>query len=338
MANREVATIEPALAAECTARVSDTSDYALRVLGLEKTFRSGFRRRRIPAVRGISFVVPRGSICALLGHNGAGKSTTLNCILDLVHPSEGQIDIFGVDHRDPRARARVGFLPEQPNFYEYLSARELLLFYCRLLDLPGKQRRRTVDRALDRVSLLPQATRKIRTYSKGMRQRLGLAQALLDQPDLLILDEPMSGLDPLGRREVRELIRELKNDGTTVLLSSHIVPDVEVLADTVLFMGEGHLRGNWGITDEASATAFDVRLACLPDGDRATRLLAACDLSALTTESGPVSLRVPDADCLAELLAVCRREQVAVLAVDTHRTDLEQLFVTTATELEEQTC
>jgi ABC-2 type transport system ATP-binding protein len=338
MVTKELATIEPELAIDPTYKSPVEPEHVLKLLGLEKYFLSGFTRRRIPAVRGISFMVPRGKIFALLGHNGAGKTTTFNCILDLVHPTAGQIEIFGNDHRNTNARTRVGFLPEQPYFYEHLSGRELLHFYCDLFEIPKDRQKKLVTEILGRVQMDQYSDRTIRKYSKGMRQRLGIAQALLNDPDLLILDEPMSGLDPLGRRQVRELIQELKAQGTTILLSSHIVSDVEALADTVVILRDGYLKQTCALEELHNGSSYEVRLSQMPVGERATRLLARCALTALNPDVGPVTIGVPDTESLREILAVCHEEDITVLTVETNRTDLEAIFVASQTEMEKQTC
>ncbi len=213
----------------------------LEVCDLGKTFRSGFLRRKQRGVSGVSFQVPQGSVFALLGHNGAGKTTTINCILDLIHPDQGEVRIFDRDHRDSKARSGLGYLPERPYFFEHLTGRELLAFYADLLGIPARAQKEEINRALQRTGMAASAGRRLKKYSKGMLQRIGLAQALLGDPQLLILDEPMSGLDPVGRREVRDLLRALKAQGKTIVLSSHIVPDVEMLADSVGILNEGQM-------------------------------------------------------------------------------------------------
>lgn len=299
---------------------------ALRVLGLVKTFMCGFWRRAVPAVRGVSFVLPRGRVTALLGHNGAGKTTTLSCILGLIRADAGEIAIYGRDHRDCTARRRVGYLPEHPSFYDHLSARELLEFYAALLEIPARDRDRRIAELLDRVGLAPQAGTVLRKYSKGMLQRVGLAQALLGEPELLILDEPMSGLDPIGRREVRELLRAERERGTAILLSSHIVPDVETLADEALFLREGLLVGEVPLARTA-AVEFLVRPARQP---------SAAALAALTGDGHPTDggapgappvLTAPDPQTLARLLEACSAESIDVLDVNARRTNLEDLFL-----------
>lgn len=304
---------------------------ALQVADLTKTFRSGFARRRLRGIEGVSFSVGRGEVFALLGHNGAGKTTTIGCLLDLVRPDRGEVTLLGRDHRDRLARARVGYLPERPYFFEYLTGRELLEFYADLLDVPRRERRERIDAALRQVGMLQDAGRRLGKYSKGMLQRLGLAQALLGDPELLILDEPMSGLDPMGRREVRTLLQELKAQGRTIVLSSHIVPDVEQLADAVGILRDGRLVLHERLGGLADACAYRVRAAgCLAEAARlglpAWAVPAGCEGAAA---AGPAELAAGDAAQLRELLDACHAAGLPVLGVEARRTGLEELFLRT---------
>lgn len=306
---------------------------ACRVAGLTKTYRAGFWGRRRPAVSGIDFAVARGEICGLLGHNGAGKTTTLKAILDLVRPDAGRIEIFGVDHRQRRARARVGYLPEGPYFYDHLTAAELLDFYGRLAGLVARERARRAREALALVGMEAHAGLALRRCSKGMLQRVGLAQALLADPELLILDEPMSGLDPLGRREVRDLLGELRARGKTILLSSHIVPDLEALADRVVILARGRLAGAHDLRDDR-ATRFEVEVARRPAARAAAALWSGRDGAAGAGAGGARRgagggelLVAPDLPRLRLLLELCAQEAIPVLAVSSRRTGLEELFL-----------
>ena len=254
---------------------------ALRVLDLSKSFRSGFLRRRLRGIEGVSFTVPRGCLFALLGHNGAGKTTTINCILDLVHPDRGEVSILGGAHGDRSVRAKVGYLPERPYFFEHLSGRELLHFYAKLMGVEARRREDHVQRLVDKLNIGSYVDRRLKKYSKGMLQRIGIAQALLGDPELLILDEPMSGLDPMGRREIRELLLELKAQGRTIILSSHIVPDVEMVADQVAILREGQLVMTSDLADLQSGARFEVNF----DEGRTATAEGADDLARLLSES-----------------------------------------------------
>lgn len=297
------------------------SSVVLEVHDLKKSFRSGFLKRRIKGIEGVSFQVHQGQVFALIGHNGAGKTTTINCILDLIHADGGQVSIMGQDHCDPLSRSRVGYLPERPYFFEHLTGRELLKFYAQLLGLPKNRQSARIDEVLEMVGMTAFGGRRLRKYSKGMLQRMGLAQAVLGEPDLLILDEPMSGLDPLGRREIRELLMDLKKAGTTIILSSHIVPDVEMIADTVGILKGGNIVAVRELSELKQGYSYtgDLDLGgahydWLPANRR--------DLA-----QGLVRVEVGSMTELRELLNNCHREDIPVMSLATHRSSLEELFM-----------
>lgn len=300
---------------------------ALVVADLHKSFRSGFLKRHIRGIEGVSFSVPRGAVFALLGHNGAGKTTTINCILDLVHPDRGEVSIMGEDHRRCASRARVGYLPERPYFFEHLSGHELLSFYADLLGLPRERRAARIKDVLECTGMAAAAGRRLKKLSKGMLQRIGLAQALLGEPDLLILDEPMSGLDPMGRREVRELLRELKARGKTIILSSHIVPDVEALADSVGILREGRLVETHDLRDCGAGNCYQVQLGD-PESELDGVSLPAWAVAQYGDRDGRRhSVTTGDVAQLSELLAACHAGGIPVHGVDTQRTGLEEIFM-----------
>ncbi len=201
------------------------------------------------AVKGLNLKVHAGEVFGFLGPNGAGKTTTMNVLLGFVHATAGDAFLFGVNVREPIARQRIGYLPELTYYYKFLSAEELLRFYARLFGIPRAEADRRIDQLLRLVELEPARKRPIKTYSKGMQQRVGLAQALINDPDLLILDEPTSGLDPLGRMKVREIIQRLKNEGKTVFFSSHELGEVETVCDRVAIINQGELK----VEDRVSA-------------------------------------------------------------------------------------
>jgi ABC-2 type transport system ATP-binding protein len=193
------------------------------------------------AVRDLTLSIPRGEVFGFLGPNGAGKTTSMKMLLGLVHPTSGGGSLLGAPIGDTRARARVGYLPEHFAFHEWLEGRELLRFHARLLGLGGRAFEARIDELLRRVELTDAAGRRLREYSKGMKQRIGLAQALLGEPEIVFLDEPTSGLDPFGRLLVRDVIRDLRDRGTTVFLNSHLLSEVEVTCDRVAFVKEGRV-------------------------------------------------------------------------------------------------
>jgi ABC-2 type transport system ATP-binding protein len=217
-----------------------TAESLIELASVSKSYPTGFWRRRVGVLSHLSFDVRRNEIVGFLGPNGAGKTTTIKILNHLALPDSGKVEIFGEDAgQRPELRRRIGFMPEQPYFYEYLTGEEFLHLCGHLYGMTRAEIRRSTAEMLERLGLAAASKKTIRKYSKGMMQRLGLAQALLHDPELVILDEPMSGLDPMGRVEVRTLIRELKTAGKTVLFSSHIVSDVEALCDRVIMIDRG---------------------------------------------------------------------------------------------------
>jgi ABC-2 type transport system ATP-binding protein len=195
-----------------------------------------------PAVNGLNLSVHSGEVFGFLGPNGAGKTTTMNVLLGFVQPTRGDAYLFDVSVREPIARQRIGYLPELTYYYKFLTAEELLRFYAKIFGIPAGETERRIDALMKLVELESARKRPSKTYSKGMQQRVGLAQALINNPDLLILDEPTSGLDPLGRMKVREIIQRLKNEGKTVLFSSHELGEVETVCDRVAIINQGKLQ------------------------------------------------------------------------------------------------
>jgi ABC-2 type transport system ATP-binding protein len=217
------------------------TDAAVAIQGLTKIFPVPLHRHSIVAVRDLSLRVEPGEVYGLLGPNGSGKSTTLKIILGLVSPSRGRTEIFGRDSRLVESREAVGFLPENPYFYKYLSGEETLRFFGRLCRLSGVRLKNRTDELLELVGLTKARKRRLGTYSKGMLQRIGLAQALIHEPKLLVLDEPTAGVDPAGSRQIRDLIVDLKRRGITVLLSSHLLAQAQEICDRVAILADGAL-------------------------------------------------------------------------------------------------
>ncbi|HEX3816890.1 MAG TPA: ABC transporter ATP-binding protein [Chthoniobacterales bacterium] len=222
---------------------------AVSVRGLTKVFPLPFRRAKLVAVRDLNLNVERGQVYGLLGPNGSGKSTTLKIILGLVAPSRGSTTIFGCDSREVGSREAVGFLPENPYFYKYLTGAETLRFYGKLCGLGGKELHTRTDELLELVGLTSARDRRLGGYSKGMLQRIGLAQALVQEPKLVVLDEPTAGVDPAGSREIRDLILSLKRRGITVLLSSHLLAQVQEICDRVGILAQGVLVREGRVAD-----------------------------------------------------------------------------------------
>lgn len=215
------------------------------------------RKQSKIALHGLDLVVQSGEVFGFLGPNGAGKTTTMNVLLGFVPPTSGAAALFGIDVRQPIARQRIGYLPELTYYYRFLTAEELLRFYARIFGLSRSETDQRIEKLIALVELGHAARRPIKTYSKGMQQRVGLAQALINDPDLLILDEPTSGLDPLGRMKVREIIQRLKNEGKTVFFSSHEMGEVETVCDRVAILHQGELKAEGRVADLVASHRAD---------------------------------------------------------------------------------
>jgi ABC-2 type transport system ATP-binding protein len=227
--------------------VNDASEPVIEAVGLTKTFRDFWMRERVTAVAQLDLRIEPRQVFGLLGPNGSGKSTTIKMILGLLFPTRGRITVFGKRPTDVAVKARIGFLPEESYLYPFLDARETLDYYGRLFHQPRSQRRHRIDMLLDMVGLSGVAYRRVGEYSKGMQRRIGLAQALINDPDLLILDEPTSGMDPIGTRQFKDLIQTLAARGKTVLLSSHLLADVEDVCQSVCVLYGGKRRAQGDI-------------------------------------------------------------------------------------------
>ena len=301
------------------------------VEGLEVEFRPGLGQRRKRILDGVSFSVREGEIFGFVGPNGAGKTTTLKVLMGLLRANAGCARILGHDVGETAFRRHVGFLPENPYFHDYLSARETLDFYARLSGVPAAERPERIERLLDWVGLHDAADARLRTFSKGMQQRVGIAQALVHEPKVIFLDEPMSGLDPLGRVEVRDLILRLRSEGRTVLMNTHILSDVETLCDRVAIIAEGRIRYQGSVEDFSAAgeRVSDILVAGLSVacGEQLEEVCAA-ELRGLGER---VELRVPEkhvGDALSRLLAA----GAEVISVIPHRASLESIFLSAVEE------
>lgn len=234
---------------------------AVEILGFEKTYAAGFwRKKQKVGLKKLHLEIKQGEVFGFLGPNGAGKTTTLKLLMNLIFPSAGSARILGDDWRNPAVRARIGFLPEQPYFYDHLTPIELLDYYGALSGVSAAERKSRIPKLLERVGLGEQGRVQLRKFSKGMLQRVGIAQAVLHEPEIVFLDEPMSGLDPVGRREVREFIQGLNDEGKTIFFSTHILSDAEALCDRVAVLNQGELRGVGVVSDLVSQKTGQVEI------------------------------------------------------------------------------
>jgi ABC-2 type transport system ATP-binding protein len=297
--------------------------------GLTKLYRGSWTLRSVPGLLDLDLDVRKGEVFGYLGPNGAGKTTTLKLLTGLHKPTRGRAWLLGVPIESTQSRARVGFLPEQPYFYDYLSGVEYLEFAARLSGVPAHEAGRRARHWLGRVGLGDRTKLILRKYSKGMLQRLGLAAALVHEPELLILDEPMSGLDPFGRRDVRELILEERERGVTVMFSSHILPDVEQLCDRVAIVLQGKLSrvATVGELVQDSRQRIEVRCPSTRIFEIPATLTGCVERIERAHETVFVTY---EEDRLPELLNALLQGGVGIKAVTPHRATLEDLFMATA--------
>ncbi|AWV91457.1 ABC transporter ATP-binding protein [Bradymonas sediminis] len=297
----------------------------LKAQNLQKTFRIGFWRKKVEAVRDVSFEVRRGEIFGLVGPNGAGKTTTMKMLTGLIRPDAGSMSLFGepVDH--VRTRAKLGYLPENPYFYDHLTARELITYYGSLHGLKRSVIHKRADELLEQVGLAHAQNRPLRKFSKGMRQRAGLAQALINDPELVILDEPQSGLDPMGRKDVRDLIFDLKRRGKTVFFSSHILPDVEAVCDRVALMHLGTVREVGTLQELTGGRAAAVEV--LIRGLDLTKAKSLSDIDTVDARGDLIALELGDEAALQATIAEVYRLGGAVHSVTPQKEDLEDVFL-----------
>jgi len=302
---------------------------AIQIENLSKHYRSGFRMRRFEAVRDLSLTVKEGEIYGFIGPNGAGKTTTIKILMGLANPTAGSVKIFGKSVLEVAHKANVGFLPERPYFYEYLTAAEFLDFYGQLFNLSAPVRKKRIDELLERVSLSIHRDTPLRKFSKGMLQRVGVAQALINDPKLVVLDEPMSGLDPLGRMLIRDLILGLRKQGKTVFFSSHILSDVELICDRVGIILGGR-RKEEGTLDQLlghKERLIEVIARPVPGGmERLVEALRPLALE-LSTQGDRLLARLKDEAGKQQSLRIVLEQGGDIESVTQRRESLEDLFL-----------
>jgi len=294
---------------------------------LSKSYASGWPGRPpFVALDGLSLTVSRGEVFGFLGPNGAGKTTTLKILMGLVRPTGGTASLLGQPAGDVETRRRIGFLPESPYFYDYLTAEEFLQFYARLAGLGTAVMQQRVIELLTLVGLIDAKTRQLRTFSKGMLQRIGLAQALIHDPELVILDEPMTGLDPVGRKQVRDIILNLKDRGKTLFFSTHILHDVELICDRVGIVMKGRLLAS-GRVEQLIRTDHtqSVEIVCQQVNGEGNALIRS--MATRVLQQGQQCLIVlPNSDGIDALVSEIRRQGGRLISVTPHKTSLEDLF------------
>jgi ABC-2 type transport system ATP-binding protein len=304
----------------------------VEIENLTKDYEVGFwRKRKVRALDGLTVSVEQGEIFGFLGANGAGKTTTLKLLMRLIYPTSGQARILGRDIADVAMHHRIGYLPENPYFYDYLTAREFLEYCAELFGAPRHARRQQAEDLLRRVRLDEKSwNTQLRKFSKGMLQRVGLAQAVVNDPEVVFLDEPMSGLDPIGRREVRDLIAALRLEGKTVFMCSHILSDIEVLCDRVAILKRGKLA-HQGNLDELRRRAGDSNtvevIGTAADINALKSLLPGNDHFLTTATASGLRIQVPDQSDVDSVIAALRKAGGKLVSVQPVRQSLEELFL-----------
>ncbi len=301
--------------------------FAVETFDLTKDYLVGFwRKRPTRALDRLNLRVETGEVFGLLGPNGAGKTTTLKLLFRLVFPTSGAARILGKELADISAHARVGYLPEQPYFYDHLTAEELLNYSGQLFGIPALERQRRVASLLERVGMADSRQVPLRKFSKGMLQRIGIAQALINDPDLICLDEPMSGLDPLGRREVRDLILQLKAGGKTVFFSTHILSDAEALCDRVAILNRGRMLGCGQLQDILGLGVSMTEIVLEDPPPEVLSELGRYRCSLIRT-GDRVRLQLPAEVNVAEVLETALRRRAKIISVNPVKMSLEDYFV-----------
>ena len=306
----------------------------VEINNLTKDYEIGFlRKRKVRALDGLTLSIEGGQIFGFLGANGAGKTTTLKLLMRLIFPTAGSARILGQDFQNVRVHQRIGYLPENPYFYDYLTAREFLDYCAQLFGLDAPVRRKRADDLLARVRLDEKRwDTQLRKFSKGMLQRVGLAQSIINDPEIVFLDEPMSGLDPIGRREVRDLIASLRQEGKTVFMCSHILSDIEVLCDRVAILRGGKLAQQGRLEDLRQQSSGNHQVEVIVSGVECQSLSAQLPGGgpyAVSETAGGLRIEVPDETYVDTVLAALRKSGGNLVSVQPIRQSLEELFVGT---------
>lgn len=302
----------------------------LRLSGLSKSYKKGLGIKRFYGLRNLSLEIAKGEIIGVIGPNGAGKTTTFKLVLGLIHPDQGSVEFgpaLSADGCDPKTR--IGFLPENPYFYSYLSVEEALDFYARLFNYNSRERRQRVDQMLDLVGMDYARKRQLGKLSRGMSQRVGIAQALINDPELLILDEPMSGLDPIGRKEIRDIIINFGKKGKTVLFSSHILSDVEMICDRVAMIMGGELKAT-GSTDsvlDQGAKEWEIEYA---GPDLAIGNIASSSAYQIDRKGEKLIIKIHDEALVYPVIDLVRSSGGQLISINPKRKGLESIYASKA--------
>jgi ABC-2 type transport system ATP-binding protein len=301
---------------------------AIRTDALTKHYQVGFwRPRPYLALEGLTLSVAQGEVFGFLGPNGAGKTTTLKLLMQLIYPTSGTAEILGLPVGSAAVKRRIGYLPENPYFYDHLTAEELLEYFASLFGYAGPERRTRASRLLDEVGIGAERRLQLRKFSKGMLQRVGIAQALVNDPELVILDEPMSGLDPLGRRDVRSLILRLRDRGCTVFFSSHVLSDAEALCSRVAILAKGKLVAAGRLSDLVDFRARGWELVVSGTSEPAVAALGPRVRRSVRIDEGRYTLELPVEASPDQILAELTAQGAHLVSLNPIRDTLEDFFV-----------
>jgi ABC-2 type transport system ATP-binding protein len=305
-------------------------NYAVEIENLTKDYEVGFwKKKKVRALDGLTLNVEGGQIFGFLGGNGAGKTTTIKMLMSLIFPSAGTAKILGKDIRDVKMHHRIGYCPENPYFYDYLTARELLNYFGELFGLDSAERNKRTEYLLQKVGLEEASwDKQLRKFSKGMLQRTGLAQSLINQPEIVFLDEPMSGLDPIGRREIRELIAELREQGVTVFMSTHILSDIEALCDRVAILRKGKLAASGKLDELLTETQhFEINVKGVSADILANEIFNKVKDATVNAKANGASVQVLSENDVDNVLMAIRKSGGNLVSVQPVKQSLEELFV-----------
>ena len=298
----------------------------IKANGLTKSYRAGFWGKKKRALEGLTIEVKKGETFGYLGPNGAGKTTTLKILLGLIQPDSGDARIFGLPVNHVSFKSNIGFLPEQPYFYDYLTGKELLEFYARFFGLDRSERQRRIAELFEMVSLKGSEGLALRKYSKGMLQRIGIAQALINDPEVIFMDEPLSGLDPLGRKEVKDIILRLKGEGRTIFFCSHVLPDVEMICERIAIINKGRLVavGSLDKLLQIEAKGVDIEFVGVNrEGMNKIKKEAVRFLE----QPHRVQITIDKEDRVMDMLRWIDKNDGKIISVVPHRRSLEEIFV-----------
>lgn len=301
-------------------------DSILEIRDLRKDFKGDFWKPKVQVLKGVSFDVPRGDVFGLIGPNGAGKTTTIKVLMGLVKPTSGRVRVLGQPVEDRRGKHLIGYLPENAYYYDYLRTEEVLDFYARLFGLTGAKKEKRVDELLELVGLSEKKGVLLRHFSKGMLQRIGIAQALVNDPQVVVLDEPMSGLDPIGRREIRDIILRLADAKKTILFSSHILPDVEAICEHIGIIIQGEMRAVGPMAElvQARVKSVEVTFKANTIADLPRPLQ---DTVQLRRAGDELILSLAAPGILQEVLDWGRAQNLSLISVAPRKETLEDLFM-----------